>query len=224
MVKSALEQFTFYNFSKMTDNNKILNSQSNTDIEKAILKIKELMAHCNRPILVALDGRSGSGKSTIAKIIAARLGGIEIVADDFWAGGSDNEWDRCSPQEKASMAIDWKRLRSEALEPLLAGKHASWHPFDWKAGKGLASHSINCGPTSLIVLDGAYSARPELSDIIDLSVLVEVPDDSNRRARLENREGKEYMDNWHCRWDPAENYYFSKVRPKDSFDMVIENH
>lgn len=197
--------------------------QPNTDIEKVISKIKELMMHSAKPVLVVLDGRSGSGKSTIAKIIAARLDGVEIVADDFWIGGSDDEWDRRSPQEKASMAIDWKRLRSEALEPLLAGKPASWHPFDWKAGKGLAAHSINCGPTLLIVLDGAYSSRPELSDIIDFSILVEVPDDSNRRARLVKREGKEYMDNWHRRWDPAEDYYFSKMRPKSSFDMVIEN-
>lgn len=207
----------------MTDNTKIPNLQSNTDIEKVISKIKDLMAHCNKPILVVLDGRSGTGKSTIAKIIAAHLGGIEIMADDFWIGGSDDEWDKRSPQEKASMAIDWRRLRIEALEPLLAGKPASWHPFDWKAGKGLAAHSINCISTPLIVLDGAYSARPELSDIIDLSILVEVPDDPNRRSRLVKREGKKYMDNWHRRWDTAEDYYFSKVRPKDSFDMVIEN-
>ena len=208
----------------MTANDKPLSPQPNPDVEKAISKIKELMIHGNKPILVAIDGRSGTGKSTIAKIIAARLNGVEITADDFWIGGSNEEWDKRSPQEKASLAIDWKRLRGEALEPLLAGKPASWHPFDWKAGKGLATHFINRGPTRLVVLDGAYSARPELSDIIDLSILVEVPDDSNRRDRLVKRENREYMDNWHRRWDPAENYYFSKVRPKDFFDIIIENH
>lgn len=208
----------------MEDNNKILVPQSNADIEEATSKVKEIMVCRNVPILVALDGRSGSGKSTIAKIIAVRLGGVEITADDFYAGGSDDEWDGRSSQEKVSMVIDWRRLRSEVLEPLLAGRRASWHPFDWNAGKGLAAHYINRDPTPLIVLDGAYSARPELSDIIDLSVLVEVPDDSDRRVRLVKREGKKYMDDWHRRWDPAENYYFSKVRPKTSFDLVIENH
>ena len=34
---------------------------------------------------------------------------------------------------------------------------------------------VECAPANVIVLDGAYSARPELSDLIDLSVLVDVP-------------------------------------------------
>ena len=199
-------------------------TETNPDIESAISKIEKLMKNNTKSILVALDGRSGTGKSTIAKEIANRLGGVEILADNFWAGGSDEEWDKRTPQEKSNTAIDWKRIRNEVLEPLLSGEPASWRSFDWKAGKGLAKNAIKCNPTKLIVLDGAYSSRPELQDIIDLSILVEAPDDFNRRTRLINREGKNYMDNWHKRWDPAEDYYFSNVRPKSSFDIVIINN
>ncbi|MEN9389343.1 MAG: hypothetical protein RLY61_427 [Candidatus Parcubacteria bacterium] len=196
----------------------------NSDIEKVISKIIELIKNSAKPRLVALDGRSGTGKTTIAKHIASRLDGVVILADNFWIGGPDEEWDLRTPQEKSEQAIDWKRIRMDVLEPLLAGKPASWHPFNWKAGEGLDEEPIEAQPTKLVILDGAYSSRPELQDIIDLSVLVEVPDDNNRRGRLINREGKEYMDDWHKRWDPAEDYYFSKVRPKSSFDMIITNH
>lgn len=61
-------------------------------------------------------------------------------------------------------------------------------------------------------------------EILDLKVLVEVPDDGHRRSRLVAREGEKYMADWHKRWDPAEEYYFTKVRPRESFDMFIRNH
>lgn len=201
-----------------------MNTTENPDIEKVISKINILMKESHKPVLIALDGRSGTGKSTIAKQIAERLGGVEIVADDFWVGGSNEEWDKKTPKEKAEMAIDWKRIKTEVLEPLLAGKPATWSPFDWKAGHGLSANKMHSEPKPLIVLDGAYSTRPELQDIINLSVLVEVQDDKKRRARLIERENEAYMNDWHARWDVAEDYYFTEVRPPESFDVIIANH
>ncbi len=34
--------------------------------------------------------------------------------------------------------IDWRRLRAEALEPIATGGVATWHPFDFAIGHGLA--------------------------------------------------------------------------------------
>src|SRR4051812_27970692 len=96
----------------------------------------------NPPSLVDLDRPRGTRKSTLALKIAERLGGIAILADDFWIGGSNEEWDVRSPREKAELAIDWQRIRTEVLEPLLAQKPATWHPFDWLAGKGLSPQAI----------------------------------------------------------------------------------
>jgi len=39
-------------------------------------------------------------------------------------------------------------------------------------------------PSSVIVVDGAYSAHPELRDSLKLKVFVEVPKDVQLRARL----------------------------------------
>jgi uridine kinase len=74
----------------------------------------------------------------------------------------------------------------------------------------------------LILLEGAYSACSELADYVDLAILVEVPIEE-RHARLAAREDKGFLDRWHKRWDPVEDYYFNQVRPMDSFDLVMKD-
>jgi uridine kinase len=85
-------------------------------------------------------------------------------------------------------------------------------------------------PSTLIVLEGAYSCRPELADLIDVSVLVDVPVEVRHgrlAARAEKYHGlvkaKKFLDSWHSRWDAAEEYYLTQVRPRSSFDLVVDN-
>jgi uridine kinase len=119
-------------------------------------------------------------------------------------------------------AIDWQRMRRKVLEPLLEGREASYRPFNFLAGKGLADTAISLHPSPLVIVDGVYSTRTELADLIDLTVLVEVPD-QNRRQRLIQREGPAFMKEWHNRWDSAEDHYFTHLRPKEMFDFVVLN-
>jgi uridine kinase len=185
----------------------------------AILPIREL-ARATSPIVVAVDGRSGTGKSTLSAWIARQCGATLIDQDDFYPGGEIDAWRRLTPQQKADRVIDWRRVRAEVLLPLRSGMPASWHPFDWETMEGLASEPITAQPSGIVILDGAYSSRPELADMIDLSILVTLPD-AVRRERLEQREGEEYMSEWHAIWDEAEEYYFNAVRPPETFDLVI---
>ena len=185
----------------------------------ALRRIRDL-ARTTSPAVVALDGRSGTGKSTLAEWMAGQLGGIRIDQDDFYAGGELNDWQRLTPWEKADRVIDWRRVRDEVLLPLRQGRAASWRPFDWDTMTGLASETIIAPPSRLVVLDGAYSARPELADLIDLSILVTL-DDAVRRERLRQREGEDLVSGWHAVWDEAEDYYFGIVRPPEAFDLVI---
>ena len=95
---------------------------------KVIQKIEERRKSKKRPILVALDGRSGAGKSTLAQLVVEKTGGGIIVGDDFYSGGNDDKWQGNSAQAKADEAIDWKRMRREVLEPLLAGDQSPGVP------------------------------------------------------------------------------------------------
>lgn len=188
---------------------------------RLIEKIRSLKAGRTKPLLVALDGRSGVGKSTMAHAIAREIGGVVVIGDDFFSGGPDAEWDARTTEAKVADCIDWRRLRKEALEPLLAGKSASWHPFNFISGIGLSQEVIECKPAPVIILDGAYSCRPELADIVDFSVLIEMSDDGLRRQRLLAREGHDFMESWHKRWDAAEDHYFTEIVHRSMFDLII---
>lgn len=189
------------------------------EAQEAIYRIREL-SRTTSPLVIAVDGRSGTGKSTLSAWIAGQVDATLIDQDDFYAGGAIETWQRLTPQEKADRVIDWRRVRAEVLQPLRAGVRASWQPFDWETMEGLAAEPITAQPSSMVILDGAYSSRPELADLIDLSILVTLPD-AVRRARLRQREGEEVASEWHAIWDEAEEYYFNAVRPPEAFDVVI---
>jgi uridine kinase len=191
-----------------------------------VTAIEQLMLNRESPTLVALDGGSGAGKSTLGALIADRLQAALIQSDDFFSADiPDAGWDARTPADRARDAIDWRRLRSEVLEPLLAGKTAKWHAFDFAAQRPDGTYPMSTDfaerePAAVIVLDGAYSTRPELADLIDLSVLVDVPI-AVRHDRLRAREAAAFLAGWHARWDSAETYYFTHVRPSSSFDLVV---
>jgi len=190
--------------------------------------VSELAGHIRRigsdrpgPILVALDGRSAAGKSTLAGQVAPLVGAVVIDGDDFYSGGTAETWDAMSAAEKANHCMDWRRQRP-VLEKLASGLAATWHPYDWEADDGsLALTPVVCESAPVIILDGAYSARPELADLFDLRVLLDAPA-VLRSAQLIEREGEGYQEEWNTRWDEAEQWYFAKVMPPESFDVVIE--
>ena len=73
---------------------------------------------------------------------------------------------------------------------------------------------------SVVVLEGAYSCRPELHDLLDLRVLLDIPPWVRRRRLLE-REGDAFRADWEARWSAAEDHYFGTVMPPERFDLVL---
>ena len=179
------------------------------------------------PLVVGFDGRSGAGKSTLASQVAGETGAAVVPMDNFFAASIlDAEWDRMTVEERWANVFEWQRIRSEAIVPLIAGRVARWRPFDFDTGPradgtyGMKTSTTEVEPASIIIIDGAYSSGPQLADLIDLTVLVETLDEE-RRARLGRREKAEFLAQWHARWDAVEDFYFSHVRPRNSFGLIV---
>lgn len=187
-------------------------------------------ASLRRSVFVALDGRSGAGKSTLAAALAEACGsqGVTVTViggDDFYAGGTAERWDQRSPAEKADQVIDWHR-QHRVLDDLRLRGNASWYPFDWKAADWnsdrvpLRSTPISMTSTDIVILEGAYSARPEMHDVLEIRIMLDTPPQQRRRQLLE-REGDRYRTDWEARWSAAEDHYFGIIMPLDRFDHVL---
>ena len=191
---------------------------------------ERLRTKLRRPVVVAVDGGSGAGKTTIAEKLM-RFTEIALVPlDDFYQTViAESEWPYKTVEQRLNGIFDWSRVRSEALEPLRAGRPGRWHAFDFTRGLGkegtysLKKEVTEVAPASTILVEGSYSASPPLRDLIDLAVLVDV---QNRRRHLRTAargDDAEFPAKWHAIWDAVEAHYFQHVCLPESFDLVIRN-
>jgi uridine kinase len=187
------------------------------EVRRATDLIRGLRPRPGGAVVVALDGRSGVGKSTLAARLASGLPATVLEGDDFYAGGVDILCD--PPERRADRCIDWRDQR-RVLQALRQGLAASYHAFDWDAFNGSRqTQATHVAPTAVILLEGVYSARRELADLLDLRILLRVPDDV-RLARLLAREGT--LGPWEAQWHEAEDWYFAHAAPADGFDLVLD--
>lgn len=185
-------------------------------------RVRALLDRRGGPVLVAVDGHSGSGKSTLARRLVDDLGAVLVEGDDFYRDMAEDERRMLDAAAGVADYFDWRRMREEALVPLSRGQVARYHPYDWAGGTGLAPGVCELLPHDVVVVDGVYSARPELADLVMLAILVETdPDERLRRMAAREHGHASWHAQWDAQWDAAEKYYFLRIRPRESFDIVV---
>ena len=111
-----------------------------------------------RPLVLALDGRCGSGKTTLANALAAQLPGCTLLrTDDFYLPPA-----RRSPDwaHTPCANMDLTRLRDEALRPAYAGQPVAYRAYSCRQGAYLPPAQLPAQP--LVILEGSYSHHPLL--------------------------------------------------------------
>ena len=153
-------------------------------------------------LLLAIDGGSASGKTTLAALLAQRYGCPVFHMDDFFLRPEQR-----TPQRLAEPGgnVDRERFFSEVLQPLRQGGPASYRRYDCRTGQLLPPVLRQAG--QLNVIEGAYSMHPELSALYDLSVFLAVSPETQRR-RILQREPAFKQQLFFKKWIPMENRYF----------------
>ena len=166
-------------------------------------------------VLVALDGRCGSGKTTLAAQLAERFPqSITVHTDDFYLPPSR----RVTGWEKIPCAnMDIQRLRDEVVAPARAGQAFSCQAYSCREGAYLPPRSL--GPAPLVIVEGSYSHHPSLAPYYDIRIFVTCSPDEQAR-RLRKREGERYS-NFVERWIPLEEGYFAEFGIEDKAELMV---
>jgi molybdenum cofactor guanylyltransferase len=185
--------------------------------------VTERQAAGGAPVVIAIDGPSCAGKSILATALALRSGAAVVEGDDFYR----HTLPRLTVAQREAMSdaavvdavIDWERLRAEALLPLRARQSARFQPYDWDTDDGRLTPPKIIPPADVIIVEGVYAARPELSNLVDVAVYLGV-DPQVRARRYSERENDP---DWRRFWERGEAHYFRTVRPAASYDIRLDD-
>jgi uridine kinase len=162
-------------------------------------------ARPGRTMFVGVDGRAGSGKTTLADAIAASVSGAVVVHVDDFAGPRVPEW-------------DWARLREQVLLPLLGGRPGRYQRWEWNRDHGAEWHDVPTG--RLVVIEGVSSTRRELGAPWACQIWVDAPREIRLERALE-RDGEAMLAHWTDVWMPSEEAYIAREHPEERVDLVV---
>lgn len=185
-------------------------------------KLQPLLALINKRqtkplLLVAIDGHSASGKSTLAGRIAALLPDVTIVhTDDFYRPMTETERFALTAAEGYQRYYNWERLAAQVLEPLATGQQSRYQQYEWTTNQ--LGAWVTLPTTGIMLIEGCYAARPELKAYYDLIVFVE----TSAAQRFQRQQGRaDATPAWLARWEAAEQFYLAHAQPQHYADFVI---
>ena len=168
------------------------------------------------PLVVALDVRGGSGKTTLASALRAQFPACSLLhTDDFYLPSSQRveNW-----QQIPCANMDLARLCREVLEPACAGQSCLYRGYSCREGSYLPARQLL--PQPLVILEGSYSHHPLLAQYESLRVFVTCSK-AEQTYRLQAREGERYPA-FAARWIPLEEGYFAQYGIEAAADFVVD--
>lgn len=160
-----------------------------------------------RPFVIAVDGRSASGKSTLAEALSGHVPGSVVVHTD------DVAWHHSF--------FDWgELLREGVLEPLRHGREVTYRPPGWEARGRSGAITVPAGCPAVFV-EGVGSGRRELMPWIDALVWVQSDWDRAEKIGIARDGGDQAARDFWVEWMAAEDQFLAEDRPWERADVIV---
>lgn len=194
--------------------------------------VDKILQQSDRPLLVAITGDSGSGKSHFSQSIEEelRIKGISfthIDHDDFLIARKDRE------PMKTDFYTDgefkgkskWEILENmflldkykKVIEDLKAGKESTYFPYKRELG-AISKEAKTVSPSDIIIFDTSM-----MVEYMDFVIMVDVTQDEIIKRKLERdmdvRTPEQIID-MHKR---VQGYYWERKKPT-TVDIIIDNN
>ncbi|MDL2248797.1 hypothetical protein LJB89_03785 [Tyzzerella sp. OttesenSCG-928-J15] len=172
----------------------------------------------NRRLILAIDGKCGSGKTTLAEIISSVYNCPVINMDDFFLPKNLRSAERLA---EAGGNLHYERFMEEVIQPVKSGARAiSYKVFDCSVMDYKKEARI-VDTSGLVVVEGSYCMRPEFREIYDYMVFLDI-DGAKQKERIIARNGIEGFKMFEEKWIPMENKYFNHFNIADCCNNVYK--
>jgi energy-coupling factor transporter ATP-binding protein EcfA2 len=158
--------------------------------------------------VVLIDGRSGAGKSSLARMLVAHwplAGRVQLIALDSLYPG----WD--------GLEAGVETAREQILVPHARGLIGVWQRWDWQLDQPAEAHAVD--PSLPLIVEGAGLLTPSTARLGDIRLWLESPVVS-RRHRALTRDGDTYRPHWE-RWARQEQRHVEEDEPMRFATHVI---
>ena len=156
--------------------------------------------------VVAVDGRSGAGKTSLAAALRDRLRAPVVSLEDLYGG-----WD--------GLEHGIGLLVSAVLEPLAAGQAARVPRYDWIAREWAEPRVIE--PPDILIVEGVGAGARRAAAFESVLVWLEVPAPVRKKRALD-RDGATFAPYWD-RWAAQEDAMLARERTPERADIVVDS-
>jgi uridine kinase len=154
--------------------------------------------------VIAIDGRSGAGKSSLAARLQGELGAALVSLEDLYGG-----WDGLE------RGIDL--LVSKVLEPLSAGRAARVPRYDWVSRTWGEPWVLE--PPAVLIAEGAGAGARRAAAYAETVIWMEAAPSVRKKRALE-RDGETFAPYWDM-WAAQEDLMLAREHTPERADLVI---
>lgn len=182
----------------------------------ALLSVERLM-RAGKSVVVSIDGRCGSGKSTLGGLLEHVLGGNLFHMDDFYL---PNDVRPADWESIPAGNMDLVRFREQVLEPARRGDTVLYRAYD--SVNGCLRPAVAYAPRQLTVIEGSYSQHPSLRPFYDQTIFLTC-ERTIQNERLQRRERESgYYDDFQRYWIPMEERYHDYFSIPQHADLLLD--
>ena len=178
------------------------------EFEPILSAISEISAYKTEPILIAIDGPAGSGKTSLANQLSNKLNSATTIhMDDLYNG-----WDDALTPTLTRHLEEW------ILDPLTQQATVKYQKFDWTSSE--YGSPIEVRDIELLILEGVGAAQEIIRQKADLTIWIEVGPQIGL-ARVLNRDGDQLLP-YMLKWQERERAHFLKDQTKENCQIFID--
>lgn len=175
-------------------------------------ELASLLPKVGNTKFIAVDGHGGSGKSSLAELLAKKLDAQLIHTDDFASWDNPLNW--------------WPLIIERVFEPIIAGAKTLSYP----RSKWWPDHHpeplVDQPVTAIMILEGVSALRKEFRPYISFGIFVDTPEEIGlergiARDLSAGKSREEVVKIWQG-WLKDENYYTQRDQPMVYADLVVD--